>query len=175
MATKYLDHVIYEESKTNSNIIFSVTSGDESENGRRSALDDPKLKIKTVSESPEIRNLAEDDGSGSESDDGTTNSSEAGSSNKTTAAASTGTSASTNNLNDCKKLSNNCTSCCAKRFNVFACFYFMFSFVFWCTSKENCFGKLQLITKIWLWLRLEISQVKQNHMCLDLEVVSVAL
>ena len=112
--------------ETNSNIVFSATSGDESENGRRSALDDPKLKIKTVSESPEIRNLAEDGGSGSESDDGTTNSSEAGSSNKTTAAASTGTSASTNNLNDCKKLSNNCTKLLCKKIQCVCMFLFLF-------------------------------------------------
>ena len=146
--------------ESNSNIVFSATSGDESENGRRSALDDPKLKIKTVSESPEIRNLAEDGGSGSESDDGTTNSSEAGSSNKTTAAASTGTSASTNNLNDCKKLSNNCTSCCAKRFNVFACFYFyfMFSFVFWVYFKRKLFWSITNDYKI-LIVTIEIEPI----------------
>lgn len=99
----------------------SVNSGDEGENGRRSALDDSKLKIKTVSDSPEIRNLADGDGgSASESDDGTPNSLEAdnntSSITKTASAASsaTGTSASTtNNLNDCKKLSNNCTNCAA--------------------------------------------------------------
>ena len=86
------------------------------ENGRQSDIDESKIKIKTVSDSPEIRNLDEGGGSASESDDGTTNSStEAGSSYKT-ASASTGTPASTtNNLNDCKKLSNNCTSCCAKK------------------------------------------------------------
>ena len=98
---------------------FFFKFSDENKNGRQSDIDD-KIKIKTVSDSPEIRNLDEGAGGGggsaSESDDGTTNSStEAGSSYKT-ASASTGTSASaTNNLNDCKKLSNNCTSCCAKK------------------------------------------------------------
>ena len=117
---------------------FSVNSGDEAENGRRSALDDSKLKIKTVSDSPEIRNLADGDGgSASETDDdGTPNSLEAdnntSSITKTASAASsaTGTSASTtNNLNDCKKLSNNCTNLCSID-SMFLHVYFLRSILF---------------------------------------------
>ena len=53
----------------------SVQSGDDfdtSDNGRRltSVMEDGKLKIKTVSDSPEIRNLSDHEGSASDSDDG---------------------------------------------------------------------------------------------------------
>ncbi len=135
----------------------SVHSGDEfdtSDNGRRttSVMEDGKLKIKTVSDSPEIRNLSDDQralaaaqaaqaahaaaaaaaDSASESDDGSaTNSSES----KTCATPSSGqiqsnlNSASNNNS---KKLSNN--SCTAETmFSVLDLvgFFFLFRFLEW--------------------------------------------
>jgi hypothetical protein len=95
----------------------SVNSGDEfdsSDNGRRttSVMEDGKLKIKTVSDSPEIRNLSDNDQqSASESDDGT-NSSEASKTNAATCTAASYSRKTTtiNNNKASKKLSNNsCT------------------------------------------------------------------